>query len=87
MPKVKWFAPVPPPNMCRSLIDRHMKAKKVTSAELGKLLHLQPESVRRKKSRGTWTTEEFRDWCSALGINDPEEVGYAVLNRVPPEKR
>ena len=82
MPRVKWCVPVPPPNLARDLIDRHMKAKKVSSTELGKLLGLYPESVRRKKSKGVWTVEEYRAWCIALGINDPVEVGKAVLNRV-----
>ena len=86
MPKVKWCKPIPPPNLLRDLFDRNIKAKKITSTELGKRLHLQPESVRRKKSCGTWTAEEIRAWCLALGINDPMEVGCAVLNRVPPEK-
>ena len=81
MPRMRWLTPVPPPNMARDLIDRHMKAKKVSSTELGKLLDMQPESVRRKKSKGIWTLEEYRQWCIALGINDPEEVGKAVLNR------
>lgn len=26
--------------------------------------------------KGTWTVEEFRDWCIALGINDPEGFGF-----------
>lgn len=81
MPKVRWYTPVPPPNMARDLIDRHMKAKHVSSKELGALLKMQPESVRRKKSKGIWTLEEYRDWCQALGITDPEEIGKAVLNR------
>ena len=81
MPTVRWCVPVPPPNLARDLIDRHMKAKHVSSAELGKLVHMQPESVRRKNMKGIWTVDEFRDWCIALGINDPEEVGNAVLNR------
>ena len=81
MPKVRWCVPVPPPNLAKDLIDRHMKAKKVSSTELGKLLQMQPESVRRKKSKGIGTLEEYRAWCIALGINDPEEVGKAVLNR------
>ena len=81
MPNVRWCVPVPPPNMAKDLIDRHMKAKHVSSAELGKLLNMQPESVRRKKSKGIWTLAEYRDWCSALGIDDPEEIGKAVLNK------
>lgn len=83
MPRVRWCVPVPPPNLMKDLFDRHMKAKKVSSTELGKLLGMAPESVRRKKSRGTWTVEEARAWCGALGISDPEEVGCAVLNIVP----
>ena len=79
MPKVKYY--VPPPNLAKDLIDRHMKAKKISSEELGKRVHMLPDSVRRKKCRGVWTVEEFRNWCLALGIDDPEEVGLAVLNR------
>ena len=82
MPKTKWCAPVPPPNMARDLIDRHMRAKKITSTELAKRVHLTPDSVRNKKSKANWTVDQFRDWCIALGITDPEEVGKAVLNRV-----
>ena len=79
MPKVKPY--VPPPNMARELIDRTMKANHVSSRQLAAKLHLQPESVRRKKCRGIWSVEEFRNWCLALGIEDPEEIGLAVLNR------
>ena len=84
MPKVKWCVPVkqvPPANLLRDLFDRHMKAKHVSSTVLGQRLGIAPESVRRKKSRGSWTAAEIRDWCKALGIEDPEEVGKAVLNR------
>ena len=81
MPKIRWCAPVPPPNMAKDLIERHMKAKKITSTDLGQMVHMAPESVRRKKSKGIWTVDEFREWCLALGIDDPEEVGKAVLNR------
>ena len=81
MPKVRWCVPVPPPNLAKDLICRHMKAKKISSAELGRRVHMEPESVRRKKMKGTWTVAEFRDWCNALGIDDPEEVGKAILNR------
>lgn len=82
MPKVKWCKPVPPPNMLRDLFNRHMKAKGISSVELGKMVGIQPESVRRKKSRGVWSNEDIRAWCEALDITDPEEVGKAVLNRI-----
>lgn len=81
MPKVKWCKPVPPPNLLRDLFNRYQKARGMTSADLGKRLHLQPDSVRRKKCRGVWTNEDIRAWCEALDITDPEEVGKAVLNR------
>ena len=81
MPKVKWCVPVPPPNLLRDLFNRYQKARGMTSADLGKRLHLQPDSVRRKKCRGVWTNEDIRSWCEALDITDPEEVGKAVLNR------
>lgn len=79
MPKVKYY--VPPPNLAKDLIDRHMRAKKITSEMLGNRVGLAADSVRRKKCRGIWTVDEFRDWCLALGIDDPEEIGLAVLNR------
>lgn len=78
MPKVKWC--VPPPNMARDLIDRHMKTKRVTSYALAEKVGIKPQSVRVKKMKANWTVEEFRAWCKALGITDPEEVGKAVLN-------
>ena len=81
MPKVKWCVPVAPPNMLRDLFNRYQKARGMTSADLGKRLRLQPDSVRRKKCRGVWTNEDIRAWCEALDITDPEEVGKAVLNR------
>lgn len=79
MPKVKWCKPVPPPNMLRDLFDRYQKARGMTSTELGERLHVSAEAVRMKKHRGTWTAEEIRAWCKALGITDPEEVGKAIL--------
>ena len=81
MPKVKWCMPVPPPNMLRDLFNRYQKVRGMSSAELGKRLKMQPESVRRKKCRGVWSNEDIRAWCEALEITDPEEVGKAVLNR------
>lgn len=78
MPKIKWC--VQPPNMARDLIDRHMKAKKIRSADLAPMVGIKPQSVRVKKMKANWTVEEFRAWCKALGITDPEEVGKAVLN-------
>ena len=81
MPKVKWCKPVPPPNMLRDLFNRYQKAQGLTSRDLGMLLGMQPESVRRKKMHGIWTNEEIRAWCKALNITNPEEVGKAVLNR------
>ena len=82
MPKTNWCIYVPPPNMARDLIDRHMKAKRITSVDLAPKVGLQPQSVRNKKRKGIWTVDEYRDWCTALGITDPEEVGKAVLNRI-----
>ena len=81
MPKVKWCKPVPPPNLLLDLFNRYQKARGMTSADLGKLLEMQPESVRRKKMRGVWSNEDIRAWCKALDITDPEAVGKAVLNR------
>lgn len=82
MPKVKWCKPVPPPNMLRDLFNRYQKAQGLTSKDLGDRLHMSPDSVRQKKFRGVWSNEDIRDWCTALNITDPEEVGRAVLNRV-----
>lgn len=81
MPRVTWCKPVQPPNMVRDLFNRHMKAKHISSAELGRRVHMQPESVRRKKSRGVWTNDEIRAWCLALDITDPTEIGKAILNQ------
>lgn len=69
------------PNLLLDLFNRYQKAQELTSADLGERLHMQPDSVRRKKCRGVWTNEEVRAWCEALHITDPEEVGKAVLNR------
>lgn len=80
MPKVKWC--VPPPNMARDLIDRHMRAKRVSSSKLAEKVGIKPQSVRVKKMKANWTVKEFREWCAALEITDPTEVGKAVLNRV-----
>lgn len=85
MPKTRFdrFArPVPPPNMLRDLFDRYQKARKMTSAYLGQRLNVSAEAVRMRKHRGTWTAEDIRAWCAALGITNPEEVGKAVLNLV-----
>lgn len=81
MAKVKWCKPVPPPNMLRDLFNRYQKARGLTSKDLGELLHTSADCVRMKKHRGTWSAEDIRVWCKALGITDPEEVGKAVLNR------
>lgn len=72
---------MPPPNLAKDLIDRHWKASKISSEELGRRVGLTAESARSKKCRGVWTVDEFRDWCDALGIDDPYEVGLAVLGR------
>lgn len=82
MPPIKWIKPpknVPPPNMVRDLFNRYQKAQGMTSADLGRQLGMSPEAVRSKKSRGTWTTDDVRDWCHALGITSAEEVGKAIL--------
>lgn len=81
MPKVKYMKPVPPPNRLRELFDRYQKARRMTSVDMGAVLKMQPESVRRKKSRGVWTNEEVRAWCKALDITDPEELGRAILGQ------
>lgn len=89
MPPIKWLSgpkkpvkPVPPPDMVANLFTRYMTARGITSAQLGAALNMSAEAVRGKKHRGTWTVEDVRAWCKALGIDDPEEVGKAVLNRV-----
>lgn len=81
MAKVKWCKPVQPPNLLRDLFNRYQKAQGLTSKDLGERLHMTPDSVRMKKHRGTWSNDDIRDWCKALNITDPEEVGKAVLNR------
>jgi hypothetical protein len=81
MPKIKYMRPVPPPNRLRELFDRYQKARRMTSVDMGAVLKMQPESVRRKKSRGVWTNEEVRAWCKALDITDPEELGRAILGQ------
>ena len=81
MPRIKYCVPVPPPNLAQDLIRRTMKARKVTSEEMGKRVHMEPASVRRKLMKGIWSIEDYRAWCLALGIDDPETVGKAVLNR------
>lgn len=80
MPRVRQLY-IPPPNLAKDLISRTMRENRITSEQLAKMVHMKPESVRRKKMKGIWTTEEFRTWCLALGIDDPETVGKAVLNR------
>lgn len=85
MPKTRFdrFAkPVPPPNMLRDLFNRYQKARGMTSEDLGERLKISATAVRMRKYRGTWSAEDIRAWCAALGITDPEEVGKAVLNRV-----
>ena len=71
---------VPPPNMLRDLFDRYMKAQQITSAELGERLGgMSAEAVRMKKHSGKWDSSQIRDWCRALNITDPTELGKALL--------
>lgn len=81
MPRIKYITPknVPPPNMVKEMFDRYQKAGKVSSAELGRRLGSNPSTLRSKKSLGNWSAQEIADWCRALGITDPEEIGRAIL--------
>lgn len=79
MPK-KTAVKVKPPNMLRDLFDRYMKAQGITSEELGRRLGgMTPDSVRMKKHSGKWDSAQIREWCKALNITDPAELGKAIL--------
>ena len=80
MPKVRPLI-VPPLNLAKDLICRTMRENRISSQELARRVHMKPESVRRKKMKGIWTIDDYRAWCLALGIDDPEVIGKAVLNR------
>ena len=50
-------------------------------AALGERLGVNAQRVRWKKHHGggTFTVDELRQWCKALGITSAEEVGKAIL--------
>lgn len=77
----KYANPLPPPDMLRDLFNHAQKARGLTAPELGGLLDKSPEYIRLKKHRGTdsFTVADVRQWCEALGINDPLALGKAIL--------
>ena len=87
MPRTTWIhshAPeiaVPPPDMVVDLIARYQAAQKLTAKQLGERLGVNAQRVRWKKHHGggTFTVDELRQWCKALGITSAEEVGRAIL--------
>lgn len=62
-----------------ALIRGRMAELGYRSADVGKLVYMQAASVRRKLTSRSFTAEELRDWCLALGITDPTRVDEAVL--------
>ena len=62
-----------------ALIRGRMAELGLHSADVGKLVYMQPASVRRKLCGRTFTLVELRQWCHALGITDAAKVGEAIL--------
>lgn len=71
-PKVKEDAVI-------DLINRYQKGQKVKAYELAAKLGIAPDSVSRKKTRGSeaFTLAEIFSWCAILRI-PPEELAAAV---------
>lgn len=88
MPKTNRFlpsaaravaTPTPPANGLRELFDRRCRAEHITSEQLGARLGKSAEAVRKRKHSGNWDYREIQQWCKALHITDPVEIGEAIL--------
>ena len=89
MPKIKYLSSAIPPykpearDELKALFNYYQKRRKLSAEDMGERLDKTAGAIRQKKARGTdtWTVEDVREWCKALGITDPAELGRAILGR------
>ena len=89
MPKIKYLKPPAKkyPEVSEDalidLINRYQKAQKIKTYELAETLGIDPDSVSRKKTRGSaaFTLGELIKWCYALRI-PPDAVAEALVRQM-----
>lgn len=83
MPKVKWLRRERDPevNYLHALFREYMRAREMSSAELGELLNRSPENVRMhiNKPAKEWKVGQLIEYCDALGI--PYEKAFAAATK------
>ena len=69
------------------LINRYQKGQKIKSYEIAVELGIAPDSVSRKKTRGSeaFTLEELFKWCFILHV-PPEELADAIVRQMQGKK-
>lgn len=89
MPRISYIkdrkpkAPVVTEDALIDLINRYQKAQKIKTYELAETLGIDPDSVSRKKTRGSaaFTLGELIKWCYALRI-PPDAVAEAMVRQM-----
>ena len=78
MPKVKWIRPKV--NHLEALLKTYKKERRMTCAQIGKLVGCSPQNVQKNLSKPAdrWTIGQIKLYCDALGIDYRDAVISAV---------